>query len=363
MFEELKALFEQFKANHDGRYDKLTADIANIENHIAKNNSAAFHNGGTHNASDRQFVNVDGRQFPILARSEKLADFSESRPADAENRFSIGNYVKANLGLPFQGAVTSGPATVPTYVGSEIIDLVRAQATIVQAGSGTINIDAPTNLARITADPTVHQHTEGNADITESDLTLAAVSCNPKALVALVPLTAEIVADSANLDAALNTSLAGAFAQKLDSLCLAKILADTDIPKSSVAHATATWTGTLLAMAAALNADQSIPGSYIMNAGDFVTRSGLLASTAGSWLGKPPFLANMQELPTTKIAAGQAIFGDFVRAFSVIVRQNVQLEVVRFSKSTSYTHLLVAHARMDGGVLQPAALFNQKLVP
>jgi hypothetical protein len=266
------------------------------------------------------------------------------------------------MGMEVKNAVVSGPATVPTYIGADIIDAVRAVSTVIRAGAGTIAIDGPTNLARITGDPTVYQHTEGAADISESDMTYTAVSANPKALVAIIPLSNEVVSDSANLDAVLQVSLAGAFASKLDQLCLATILADTNIPKSAVAHATATWTGTLLAIAAALNANQELPTSYIMNAGDFITRAGLLASTSGAWLGKPPFLSAMQELPTSSIAAGLAIFGEFSRAFAIAARQNVMLEVVRFAKSTSYSHVLVAHARMDGIVLQPGRLFNQKLV-
>ena len=358
--DELIGLFEQFKAAHEGRYDKLVSDIANLEQAVGKGQTAGLM-GNSATTAGRKFVNVAGRMVPILACDEKLQAFTPA--VEGEDRFTLSDFVKANLGLPYQGAVTSGPATVPTYVGSEIIDLVRAQATVVRAGSGTINLDGPTNLARVTADPTVHQHTEGAADVSESDVTVEAVACNPKALVALVPLSAEIVADSANLDAVLNTSLAAAFAQKLDALCLATLLADANIPASSVAHATATWAGTLLAIAAAMNADQGIPASYIMNAGDFVTRSGLLASTAGSWLGKPPFLAGMQELPTTKLTAGLAIFGNFADAFAITVRQDVKLEVVRYAKPGSYSHLLVAHARMDGVVLQPDLLFNQKLVP
>ncbi|HEY3308541.1 MAG TPA: phage major capsid protein [Desulfuromonadaceae bacterium] len=360
-FDEVKSLIEQLNENQ-------TASLADMKNRLdgmeALQNriKLAGGNAPTSAAKPREYVNVAGKLIPILASTEKLGDFAPAAPQDG-SKFSLGEYVRANMGIETMNAVVSGPATVPTYVGADIIDAVRAVSTVIRAGAGTISIDGPTNLARITGDPTAYQHTEGAADITESDMTYTAVSANPKALVALVPLSNEIVSDSANLDAVLNVSLASAFASKLDALCLATILADTNIPKSVVAHATATWTGTLLAMAAALNANQNLPTSYIMNAGDFIIRAGLLASTSGSWLGKPPFLSNMQELPTSSIATGLAIFGDFARAFTIAARQNVQLEVVRFGKSTSYSHVLVAHARMDGIVLQPGRLFNQKLVP
>jgi HK97 family phage major capsid protein len=176
------------------------------------------------------------------------------------------------------------------------------------------------------------------------------VLCNPKALVALVPLSAEVVADSANLDTMLNTSIAAAFAAKLDILCLATILANASIPKSAVAHATATWAGTMLAITAALGLNQHLPAFHISNTADFMGRAGQLASTAGSWLGKPPVLAGMLELATTRMAAGTALLGDMAEAFAIIARQNLNLEVIRFQKPGSYSHVLVAHARMDGVV-------------
>ena len=63
----------------------------------------------------------------------------------------------------------SSSALVPTGVSSQVIDDVRAQSTVVQAGSGTIIIDGPTNVAKITGDLDVSEHSEATADITESD--------------------------------------------------------------------------------------------------------------------------------------------------------------------------------------------------
>ena len=88
-----------------------------------------------------------------------------------------------------------------------------------------------------------------------------------------------------------------------------------------------------------------------------------LASTAGSWLGKPPVLAAMSEHPTTALSAGTGVFGDFARGFAIVARQQLRLEVVRFGKHKMATHILIAHARLGGVVLQPKQLFVQKLVP
>lgn len=361
LFEKLNGGFDAFKAASGEKWDTLAQQLDEIE---AKVNRQSLGGVGLTPvaAADqkRTFVNVGGRMIPILAQGERL---SAHFPQQGDAGFSIADYVRASMGLEVRAAVVSGPATVPTSVGAEIIDAVRAAATVVQAGAGTITIDGPSNIARIATDPTVYAHTEGVEDIQESDLVLEPVALNPGALVAAVPLSMEIVADSPNLDQALQTSLAAAFAAKLDALCLAMILADAAIPKSAVAHDPKLWDKTLLAIAAAMTANQGIPLAMINNSADFIARAGLLASTAGSWLGKPPILANMAELPTTKLAAGTGIFGDFAKAFAIAVRQGLRLEVIRFGKHKSATHVLVAHARMGGVVLQPKRLFIQKLVP
>lgn len=302
-------------------------------------------------------ITSDGFSVPILARGERLAAMYPRSGSEAP--FSLGNYVKTAMGLGPQGAVVSTSAVVPSYVSANIIDAVRAISTVVQAGAVTVPIGGPTNLCRIATDPTVYQHEEGEGDISESDAVFQPVALNPWALVGAVPLSHEVVEDSPNLDAALNMSLAQAFAAKLDALSLATILADTAIPTSSAGQDPASWAGVLAAVGQALGADQTLPSAFIGSEGDFIARASQLASTAGSWLGKPPVLAGMLELPTTKMSDGTAVFGDFARGLGVAVRQELRLEVVRFHKHLSYSHVLMAHARMDGVVLQPKRLFIQ----
>jgi hypothetical protein len=361
---EIMDAFEEYKA--------ATSDLAIsnkkllLENQGQMNDLEARFNafgltGGPvmHNQEGRSFLNVNGRDTVIVAKGERVSDFCRNEDSTP---FSIGDYVLANMGFQPRAAVVSGPALVPTGVSSSVIDMVRAQSTIVAAGAGTVVIDQPTALARVSGDATVYQHTENAEDILESDISIVPVTCNPKSLVALVPLSAEVVGDSANLDLVLNTSLAAAFAAKLDVLCLSRILADTNIPTSEAAHATATWAGVMLAITAALGLDQSLPTCHIGNTGDFMARASQLASTSGTWLSKPPVLADMLELASTRLDAGTAILGNMAAAFAIIARSQLNIEVVRFAKPTSYSHLLVAHARMDGLVLQPNHLFVQKLV-
>ena len=166
---------------------------------------------------------------------------------DGDGEEYLGDYVRRQMGVPTVRAdaavVERGSSLVPLFIGNQIIDLVREKARIIQAGAVTIPIQGPTNLCKILTDPTVIEHTEGADDITESFPTFGPVSLDPKTMAARIPLSLEVVQDSPNLDAALRTSIAGAFAGKLDALTVAVILADTGIPDSASGEncATSGW--------------------------------------------------------------------------------------------------------------------------
>lgn len=299
----------------------------------------------------KRFHSVNGHEVKYFAADEKL-----SKGATMED-FSLGSWVR-DLMLGTKAA--SSTAVVPTGVSGSIIDRVRAKTALVEAGAGTITIAGPTNVARLTGDPTVYEHTEATADVSESDITFAGVALNPKTLMATIPLSLEVVADSPNLDDLLNTALAGAFGSKLDTLGIALILADAAVPTSSASQSCATWAGVLAAVTQALAANQDTPAAHISTTADFMARAGQLASTAGSWLGKPPALANMAELFTSSMTADTAIFGDFAAALAIAVRQELTVELVRHGKPTSGQHLLVATLRGAPVMLQPGRLFIQK---
>ena len=323
-----------------------------IEDHIMVSQRPGA--GGSFASEVKYLQTAGGHKLPLIGANQKCADFFKG---SGDEEFSIGQFAKD--AICGSTKASSSTALVPTGLSSRLIDMVRARTVIREAGAGTIVLDGPTNIARLTGDPTVYQHTEGATDISESDVTAVAVPANPKLLAVLVPLTAELVQDSPNLDQLLNLALSGAFAAKLDALCLATILADTNIPKSAATQDPAIWAKTLEAVAAALALNQRLPGVHISAPADFIARASQLASSAGSWLGKPPALAGMTELQTTGLTAGTALFGDFAAGFAIGMRSDLRVEVIRHQKPTSASHLLVAHMRCDGFVLQAAQLFKQ----
>lgn len=352
----IAAIGEQSKSQLAGFGERLSALEMEAADIIARVKSHT--RGGDLSDADaapRELKTTDGKVLPVLRGKQRARDFLGT-PDDSDG-FTIGGYCKDAIVGSRKAA--SGPALVPTYVAADVIDAVRRRVVLNEAGAGMILINGPTNMAQLTGDPTVHQHTEGADDIAESDILAAPVSLNPKTLGVLVPLTEEVVQDSPNLDALISTALAAAFAAKLDELGLATLLANANIPASAVAQNPAVWAKVLEAVGAALALNQGLPTAHISSPADMIARAGQLASTSGTWLGAPPLLSGMRELQTTGLTAGTALFGDFAAAFAFAVRSTMTVEVLRYQKPTRATHLLVAQMRADGVVLQPARLFKQ----
>ena len=344
---------ESFKQTQGETVDELRKTIDRLETRLSR--PGAMHTQQDADNELKSLTTADGRKLPMLSAKQRVSHLS--RTDDSEG-FTLGGFVRDAIVGSRKAA--SGPALVPTFVSGNVIDNVRQQTVLIGgAGASTIIIDGPTNMARITQDPTVYQHTEGATDIVESDILATPVSLNPKLLAALVPLTVELVQDSPNLDAALNASLAGAFAVKLDQLGIAKLLADAGIPKSLATQDPALWAKLLEAVGAALGLNQALPTAHISAPADMIARAGQTASTSGVWLGAPPLLSAMRELHSTGLTAGTALFGDFAAGCAVAMRQELRVEVVRHAKPTSGSHLLVAHMRADFVVLQPGRLFKQ----
>jgi HK97 family phage major capsid protein len=356
--------------SEQSEYDSNLVKIEELSLEIERQNEVLFKEAGVTQNVDlnslkpgtgngRYAITTDGKSIRMLSNTEKLAS---SCPVE-ENQWGVADFVRANLGIKEKrDTVISSPATVGLLISGQIIDDVRAKARIIQAGALTIPVQGDTNLARIDGDPTVFEHAEGVDDINESTPVLSPVELKPQTLAAIIPVSLELASDSKNFDAALRTAITSAFASKLDTLGIATILANGSIPTSAFGEDCATWAGTMAAVTSALTANQDIPSALIASEIDYGARASELAVDGGMWLGPPPVLRNMLDLPTTSMEEGTAIFGNYSRGVAVAVRQDLGLEMVRWGKPTSGSHILIAVMRAQIFVLQPKALYIQKQV-
>lgn len=307
--------------------------------------------------ASRYAVIADGRKLPILARDESYA---AHHPANNnEDYFSVGDFVKASMGIPSRqnSALTTGSATVATSLASQIIDAVRAKTTLIRAGAMTLPITEKTVLSRIDADPVVYSHVQATADISTSVPTFTPITLEPSMLVAQVPLSVELVADSINLDELLKTSLAAAFASKLDSVGISQLLTSSDIEESASAHDPALWLGLTAAVGAHLALNADTPKAVICNATEYNSRnSSTLAS--GEWINRPTYLEGMLDLHSTGMTAGKMLLGDFSKSLLLAVRQDLRLELIRWNGTSDATHLLIAYLRGQFYLTQPKLLFR-----
>ena len=350
---EVKDALSEFQNRFDTKFSALQAQADELEKVFNRPNL-----GGTNSTRSNEVKTLrtaDGRKLPMLASDQRVASLYRM---DGDDGFNLADFARDAI-VGSRKSAASGPALVPNFLGGQLIDMVRQRTTVVAAGASTVMLDGPTMLARLTSGPTVHQHTESADDIDESDIVAEPVTLNPKLLACLIPLTVELVQDSPNLNELLNLAIAGAFAAKLDALCIATLLADVNIPKSLVTQDPALWAKVLEAVGAALALNQQLPTAHIGSSADFIARAAQLASTAGTWLGKPPALAAMAELHSTGLSAGTAFFGNFAEAFAIALRSDLRVEIVRHAKPGAASHLLIAHLRSDGLVLQPGKLFKQ----
>ena len=353
---KVSTTIEGFVADTDKRQEEFQARLHYLEQYVA---SRIPEGGVTYapeklsDASPLAAYDTSGKPLTVVVSGEKSP---RSMPVDGAV-WSLGDYARASMGMPTRpgAAVTTGPALVPEYVGGDIIDLMRKKTVLVEAGTPTIIIPGPTNLAKITKDPTVFEHTEGVEDIEESAPVFAPILLDPSALVAAIPLTHEVISDSQNLDAALNVALAAAFAGKLDALGLQLLLNTDEVPELPIDASS--WYSLLQNAAVAMQDNNAeLPRAVITDPAAFINRNIELGN--GAWLGRPPVLEKCIDLYSQRMPPGMTLCGDFTRGCCLAIRQQLQVEIVRFAKHKSYTHLLIAHLRAGFYTLQGNALIR-----
>lgn len=362
--------FDEFKNRHDENLNKRdeifnnkikevqdqTDRIEELLNRPFALNSIKKEIHGNKKAS-RYVITTDGKRLPILDKDDRLAAYADS--TNEERGWSIGDFARASMGVPIRSNAIQerGTATTPEFLANKIVDDIRAKNTLIAAGASTMKIEGPTTIAKISGDPTAYAHVEGIADITPSLPTFAPVELDPAMIVVQVPLSIEVVQDSANLDALLRMSISAAISAKLDATGVTALLADVAISESTVSHDPATWVGVAAATGAHLALDGSVPKSLIANSSEFNSRNSQLDGS-GRWVERPGYLSAMLDLHSSRMTAGKAMMGDFNTGLLLVVRQGLRLELIRWNGMADASHMLVAYMRAGFYTVQPKALFR-----
>lgn len=296
----------------------------------------------------------------IFRSNEKIA---ESRPAPMELRgMSVGRMMnimvngaeKANasekeIRSMQEGVDSLGGYTVPTQLLGTFIDKMRAKSVCQQAGAVTVLLSSnKVNIARLATDPTVAWRLElGN--VVESDATFDQVQFVAKSLACTIRLSKEVLADSININEALEHALANALALEVDRACLFGTGTDPQprgianvagIPTVSVGAANGaaiTNYAPILAAMQKLSEANSDPATGIVMAPRTLFTLAGLADSTGQPLKAPAVVAKIPMLDTNSVPinltkgtstnATKVIVGDFSQMM-LGVRQSLEIKVL-----------------------------------
>jgi HK97 family phage major capsid protein len=257
--QERLALHEQAdallaKASQEGRtlttdeqytFDQITDRLSNIRGHEDRAALHAAEKGALSRSRGRQTESVVARGAEYGETPGESDDVPEVRGLRAGETYSawsrakhggdggygslsIGGFVRAAvLGAKTdaerralsEGTDSAGGYSVPIDIAARVFDKLRPASTALKAGATLIPLQSPNAKAyrfvKIVADANTVWHAE-NAAITPADPTFGEVLLSPKSLVTVIKSSYELMADSANIEQAITTSIAGAMAGELD---------------------------------------------------------------------------------------------------------------------------------------------------
>ena len=330
----------------------------------------------------------DGSTLPVLRGAEQIRSHYERRAADAGEEIGLADFFRGVAGQKTTTAVrnalsvgtdTAGGYSVPSLVMPSILEALAPASSLITAGAGIVPVtDGAKTMttAAINALPTAAWRAENGA-VSESDPTFRAVTATPRSLAFMFKVSRELLADSPNLEPALRTAIAQAFAKELDRaglrgsgtapeprgvLNVAGIQSVTN-GANGASLATTAYANLISAVQALLSADAPMPTAAIMAPRSLTTLGGLL-DTTNQPRQRPDLLSGMRFIPTSQIPVALTVgtstdcseiyVADFSRlVFMMREQMSVQLLVERFADSGQVGFL--CHVRADVVVQYPAA--------
>jgi HK97 family phage major capsid protein len=216
-----------------------------------------------------------------------------------------------------------------------------------------------------------------NANVAEAEPTFRAVVATPRSLSFYFKVSRELLADSPNLETALRTAIAQAFAKELDRAGLRgsgtapepRGILNTagvqSITNGANGAPLTSYSNLISAVQAIRAADAPMPTAVIMAPRSLAKLAGL-TDTTNQPLRRPPLLDTWAFIDTSAIPVNLTVgtsndcseifVGDF-RSVQFFFREGpVSIQLLKEAFATSGQLAFVCHARVDVGVLYPSAL-------
>lgn len=323
-----------------------------------------------------------GRSVPVLGKEHRFQDFTQhsGRIISATDYFAglaghrVNDEVRAALS---EGNPTAAGYLVPETVSSQVIDLMRAKNTCIQAGAMSLPLAAETvRVCRLVTDPTASWVAENNLIPDDDALTIGAVEFHAKKLTCLVKASTELLADAGNAGTVIMNAIAGAMAGELDRAALfgsgagqepLGLYEDPDICEYSLGAAGSTLHGyedILNGIKAITSANGPIPTVAIMAPRTLVDYS-ILKDGNGLPLQRPDLIKNLQFLDSTKVPITQVQGGSGAVCSSIILggfnqmviglRSVLEIRVLKERYAEYGQVAFLATMRADVATYQPKA--------
>ena len=349
----------------ESEFQKLSALIGDNAHGIQNFSGLAFlDNGNSVALSGGRALDAE-KKIRAYAPGEKIsANFS------ADPDLNLGSFLKAVITKPVsdhereavQKALGSDGYSLPVHVAAELIDLMRAQNPIIQAGARTITIEGgeATKFVKINSDMTAEWLPElQQQDF--SDSTFGAVTMGSHTVRAICEIAREVQQDSSNLAEALTTSFTGALNQALLTASFTGNGIAQPLGLTSQVTQEEGYTGDInwaaFVKAGKTLYDQNLPAegrSHIMNPGVWESLA-LDADLQQRFQEPPAFIRDIPNYVSSGVPAGQAYSGDFSNVVYGM-RLNITIEQFPGAGVRKYANVWLAAMRIDMQVFRPNAL-------
>ena len=374
-------------------YDAGVADIRDLNQRIELHNEMneraveQFTNSAPHHGADNEYWATATGRLPVMRKGSDFKSFYSSENRDQP--ITLSDFMRGVAGQRVtegirnalsEGTNSSGGYAVPTQVFPNILEALVPASTLLQAGAGIVDVtQTPAkafNTAAISTIPTAAWRSEAGT-VTESGPTFRNVPAVPQSLAFLIKVSRELLADAVNMESALLTAIAQAFAKEIDRVGLRGsgtppepmgLLNTSGIQAvgngtNGASIVTTAYANFISAIQALLAADAPKPNAFIMAPRSLTSLAGLLDSQNNARRAPPivsdvPFLATSQ-IPInltvgTSSDCSEIYAGDFTKMVYVMrERPSIMLAPELYAATGQLG--FICHARLDVAVMYPAA--------
>lgn len=376
---DLGQAFEDFKAKYNDRLDQLQKETEDAHTKLAFAQMQGTDPAPT--ADDGVIHSFKAMRTPAQFKAH-YAQKSEGGDKVALSDFVRGvagmqttEGAKAALG---RGQDATGGFAVPDTVMPEILAALAPASSLLQAGAGVVPMDygaKSVTTAAINTLPNAAWRAEHGA-LAQSEPTFRAVTAVPQSLAFMFKISRELLADAANMEAALRIAIGQAFAKELDRVGLRGsgtapeprgLLNTTGVQVVNHGGANGakldSYSPILAGMEAIMNADGPMPNAVIAAPRSVIALAGL-TDQAGQPVRKPELIQSLPMLHTSQIPTdlttgtandtSELYIGDF-RQMYFLMRENVSIQLLKEAFASTGEIGFACHVRADVVIPYPQA--------